>query len=397
MHPTTPITRPSFEDTAVAFAQKSDAELRRMYWLFATMNNPRLVRWGTRVLTGALKLRLPVAPLVRPTVFQHFCGGETIADCEPTIRTLAKAGIGTILDYSVEGEKTEAGFEATAREILATIERAAGSPEVPFSVFKLTGLAPFDLLAKRQRGEALTPAEAKAWAGVEARVDRICAAAHAQNVCVFVDGEESWIQQTIDQLAYRMMARYNRERTIVYNTYQMYRWESLDLIRRAHAQAQAEGYYLGVKLVRGAYMEKERTRAQQLGYRDPIQPSKEASDRDFNDALVYCLANRDGVALCAGTHNEYSCHFLIELMHQYGLAPDDARVWFAQLYGMSDNISHNLAHAGYRVAKYVPYGPVHAVMPYLVRRAEENTSIAGQSSREFALIRREVQRRRQPR
>ncbi|MBC7920979.1 MAG: proline dehydrogenase family protein [Ferruginibacter sp.] len=389
--------RVSFEDTSIAFSAKSDGALEKMYWLFASMNNNGLVRLGTSLMQAALKLRLPVKAPIKYTVFAHFCGGETIRECEATIQELGRFGIGTILDYSVEGEKTEAGFNRTTQETLATIEKAGQSEHIPFAVFKVTGIASADLLEKVQGGVALTAAEKTAFEQAKERVDAICRRAADRKVRVFFDGEESWIQDVIDGLAYEMMERYNRTETFVFNTFQMYRRASLDNLKEAVGRAETNGYFLGVKLVRGAYMEKESRRAAQRGYADPIQPDKEAADRDFDRAAGWCLAARPRVALCLGTHNENSCLLLIEEMRRRGIAPDDPNVWFAQLYGMSDNISYNLAEAGYRVAKYVPYGPVEAVMPYLFRRAEENTSVAGQSSREFNLIKKERTRRKKAR
>ncbi len=385
----------SFADTSVAFASKSDARLRKMYYLFGAMNNGPLVDFGTGALKLALKLHLPVKGLIKYTIFEQFCGGETIAACEPVIRALHQYGVGTILDYSVEGEKNEAGFEATAREIIATIRKAANNPAIPFSVFKITGVADTDLLGKVQSGQPLTAAEKAAFEKAKARVDAICREAFTHKVQVFIDGEETWIQGAIDGLTYDMMRKYNREEAIVWNTYQLYRHDMLDNLRKAFAEAEREGYYLGAKLVRGAYMEKERNVAGQRGLPDPIQPDKNSTDDDFNQALRFCMDHLDRIRFCAGTHNEQSCYLLSQLMEEHHVPANDRRVWFAQLYGMSDNISYNLARAGYHVAKYVPYGPVRSVMPYLFRRAEENTSIAGQSSREFRLIEKEMQRRKQ--
>ena len=384
----------SFEDTAIAFSAKSDAELRKMYWLFASMSNGFLVKTGTAALRLAFQIRFPlVKSIVKGTVFSHFCGGETIAECEKTIRSLWRFRIGTILDYSVEGAETEDGFEATTREIIATIGKAAGNAAIPFSVFKITGVAPSEVLANIQRKATLTASEQVEYQKVCQRVERICHAAHECNVRIFVDAEEAQIQEMIDVLAYAMMEKYNRDRPIVYNTYQLYRWGTLHNLRNAHAEAEQKGYFLGAKLVRGAYMEKERREAADEGRRDPIQPDKTATDRDFDEALGFCVHHHPQIALCAGTHNEKSTHELMRLMRQNGLAPDNPHIFFAQLYGMSDNLSYNLAHTGYNVAKYVPYGPVEAVMPYLFRRASENTAIAGQTSREFSLIQKEMARR----
>ncbi|MFA0962758.1 proline dehydrogenase family protein [Roseivirga sp. BDSF3-8] len=357
------------------------------------MNNASVVKVGQKMLKLAFKVGLPVRGIVRSTLFDLFCGGETIADSEATIKQLAKYEIGTILDYSVEGEKSQKGFDKTKDEIIKTIVRSEGDARIPYCVFKVSGLADSALLTRYQKNKQLSEKDKAAMDRVWQRVDEICRTAHEKKVRLFIDGEESWFQHTIDEITYEMMRRYNRERCIVYNTFQMYRHDMLGLLKEAHTDAKSEGYYLGVKLVRGAYMEKERDRAEEEGYTDPIQPTKADTDQDFDAALAYCLEHNDTVRLCSGSHNDSSNYLLMKLMNDYGMRPDDDRVWFAQLYGMSDNISFNLAKGGYNVAKYVPYGPVKAVMPYLMRRADENTSIAGQSSREFMLIRKEIKRR----
>lgn len=382
-----------FSDTAKAFAHKTNGEMQRTYWLFKLMNNPGLVKTGGNLLNWALSWHMPVGWAVKATVFKQFCGGEDIEQCKATIKTLGKYHVGAILDYSVEGEKTDKVFDKTCEEIIETIHTASQVKNIPFSVFKVTGVGNFDLLAKIHAKEPLTTEEEKAWQRVKDRVNRICQTAADRQVRIFFDGEETWIQDTIDQLCYDNMARYNRLMPIVYNTYQMYRRAALDNLKRDITTAQANGYYFGAKIVRGAYMEKERARAEKFGYPDPIQPDKNASDRDYDAAVSYCLEHLDIVSICAGTHNENSCKLLALEMEKRGIAIDDERIYFSQLLGMSDNISFVLAQRGYNVAKYVPYGPVAAVMPYLLRRAQENTSIAGQSSREFLLIAKEMQRR----
>ncbi|OJJ14818.1 proline dehydrogenase [marine bacterium AO1-C] len=386
----------SFEDTSIAFAHKSNQELRKMYWLFSIMNRRWMVKTGTGFVKWAFKFRIPLVKwAVKNTVFAHFCGGQSIEDSQQTINTLDKFNIGTILDYSVEGEKNEASFDHTTQETILTIEKASQQPEkIPFCVFKMTGVASFDLMAKIQADESLTDAEQQAWARAQERVNKICQKAHAHSVRIFIDGEETWIQDTIDALTYDMMKKYNQDSPIVYNTYQMYRTASLGNLKAAFEEAEQGNYWLGAKLVRGAYMEKERARAQEKGYPDPIQPNKAASDQDFDAGLRFSMEQRHRIALCAGTHNEQSSLLLTQLIEQYQLPQNDPNIYFSQLFGMSDHISFNLAKAGYNVAKYVPYGPVASVMPYLIRRADENTSVAGQSSREFMLIRKEKKRRR---
>ncbi len=382
-----------FEDTSVAFASKSNAQLRKTYWLFSVMNQARVVNLGTFFIKLALKLQLPIKNLIRVTIFEQFCGGETIKDCDTTIASLSSSKIGTILDYSVEGEDNETSFEATTNEILRTIDKAHNAPEIPFSVFKVSGIASAELLEKIQRKGILTSDENTAFVRLKIRLEKLCQHASDLNVRIFIDAEESWIQGIIDEMAYEMMEKYNRDRPTVYNTYQLYRHETLEALKTAYLVARQKGYILGGKLVRGAYIEKERIRARENEYFNPIHTSKEATDQDFNSAIDFCVEHLDYIAICLGTHNEFSSQYCAVKMKKLGLINNDQRIWFAQLLGMSDNISYNLAKAGYNVAKYVPYGPIDAVLPYLIRRAEENTSIAGQSSREFLLVQSELKRR----
>jgi proline dehydrogenase len=382
-----------FEDTSVAFSSKSDFQLRKAYWLFGMMNRTWLVNLGTFFIKLGLRLHLPIKKLIRSTIFEQFCGGETITECEKTIHRLACSGVGTILDYSIEGEDDEAVFEATTLELLHTVERASISRDIPFTVFKISGVGSPDLLEKVQRKDELLVEEQVAYSLIEDRVNRLCQLAHQKKIRIFIDAEESWMQDIIDSIAYKMMARYNTERTIVFNTYQLYRHETLEAFRNAYLQAREQGYFLGGKLVRGAYMEKERIRARENNYRSPIHTSKENTDHDFDTAVDFALDHIEFIEVCLGTHNEYSCRHCVEKMEKRGLSRNDSRVWFSQLLGMSDNISYNLSSVGLNVAKYVPYGPIDSVMPYLFRRAEENKSIAGQSSREFLLVKREMKRR----
>lgn len=383
----------SFEDTAVAFGYKSDAAMRKANLIFSLVNHPWISALATGSVKIALWLRLPVEPLIRTMVFDHFCGGESIDKSETVVGLLGKYGVNTILDYSVEGAKSEEGFDHAMEEILHTIEKANQTQNIPFSVFKITGLASAELLEKVQRKAELDDAEQTALERIRYRMDCICKQAHAYKIPVLLDAEETWIQDVIDSLAYELMARYNTEQAIVWNTYQLYRTESLKNLKEAFHVAAMHNYFLGAKLVRGAYLEKERKRAELMGYPSPIHPDKEATDQAFNQALAFCLDNKQRVSVMCGSHNEYSNHFLTVLMEKHSMKNSDRRVWFAQLYGMSDNISFSLAKAGYCVAKYVPYGPVRSVLPYLLRRAAENTSVAGQSSRELMLIRKEIKRR----
>jgi proline dehydrogenase len=389
----------SFEDTAIAFSSKNNAELYQTYLLFASMNANWLVSFGTSMIQSAFNIGLPIKGVVKHTLFKQFCGGETIEECDATVKQLAKFNIGTILDYSVEGIKNEKWFDSTTEETIATIEKAAKNRQtIPFSVFKVTGLASTPLLAKitaELRGEKveISAEERQAYQRVHDRVEKISKAAFTHKIRLFFDGEETWIQDAIDALCYEMMEKFNKDSAIIYNTYQMYTHDRLGKLTNAVKQAKEKGYFLGAKVVRGAYMEKERKRASEMNYLDPIQPNKASTDKDFDAALVFCVENKSVVALCAGTHNEKSSYFLAELMAKNNIPNNHPNFYFAQLFGMSDNISYNLAKAGYNVAKYVPYGPVKMVMPYLFRRASENTSIAGQTSREFALVQKELHRR----
>lgn len=384
---------PDFNNTAIAFQAKTDADLRNSYMLFKAIGYNWLVKIGPAMVNTAFSLRLPIKGLIKKTVFKQFCGGENIAECEKSIDLLHKFNVGTILDYSVEGEEREDVFDATANEIIQTINKAKGNNKIPFSVFKTTGVARFALLEKVSAGEKLSPDEFAEYERVKSRVEKICSAAFKANVRIFIDAEESWIQPAIDDLADNMMAVYNKQRAIVYNTIQLYRHDRLAFLETSLNKATQGNYFYGVKLVRGAYMEKERKRAADLNYTDPIQPNKHASDRDYNLALEFCMQHVNRISICAGTHNDQSCLLLINLMEIYNVNKNDERVFFSQLFGMSDHLSFNLSNAGYNVAKYLPYGPVQSVLPYLFRRAQENTSAAGQAGRELTLITKELQRR----
>ena len=383
----------SFDDTLIAFSSKSDKDLKRSYALFAVMDKNLIVKLGTFFVNAVLKLKLPVKNLIKSNLFNHFCGGESIEDSEKTVMELAEYNIGTILDYAVEGENTESAFDHTAEEIIRTIYRAKDDPNIPFCVFKPTGMASIDLLEKVQLGKPLNPAEQTEFENIRKRWDKVCGESYKNGVKIFIDSEDSYIQDPIDELTYELMEKYNKEKAIVWNTYQLYRVGMLDNLEQALKRAKERKYFFGAKLVRGAYMEKERDRAVEKGYADPIQPDKPSTDQSYDDALRFCIENKDLVSVCSGSHNENSNYLLTDLMAATGMSNDDERVYFAQLYGMSDHISFNLAKAGFNVVKYVPYGPVESVVPYLMRRAEENTSIAGQSSREFLLIKKEIKRR----
>jgi proline dehydrogenase len=382
-----------FNNTQLAFSYKGDAELKRTYSLFKKIDSPLLTRLGPPLVAFALRIGLPLEGIIRRTIFDVFCGGISLADTAKRSKELYDFGVETILDYSVEGEKGEKGFNATRDEIIRTLEHAAQNDAVAFSAMKVTGIADFDLLAKLDAQETLSVEETAAARRAKERLVAICETAHRLGQPVFIDAEESWIQSAIDAWAEEMMARFNQGKAIVYTTVQLYRHDRLAYLREVHARAQAQGYLLAVKLVRGAYLEKENAYAAERKQPTAMQPDKAATDRDYDAALAYCVAHIDEIALCAGTHNGESCRHLAALMDTQGLEPSHPHVLFAQLLGMSDNLSFVLAHHGYRVAKYLPYGPVKAVLPYLFRRAAENTSIAGQSGRELQLLKREIQRR----
>jgi len=383
----------NFNDTAIAFSDKSTAELKKKYQLFKLINSPSLTSVGTKLTELAFRLHLPVRGLVKRTIFAQFCGGETIEECEPTILKLGKSNIGTILDYSVEGKSNEAVFESTKAEIYRTITRAKQDENVPFAVFKVTGLAPFETLEKVSEGKELLKNDRIGWESAKARVTELCEYAHSIEQPVFIDAEESWIQEAIDALATEMMEKYNREKPIIYNTIQLYRHDRLEFLKQSHERARRVGYILAVKLVRGAYMEKERERAAEMNYPSPIQPDKAATDRDFDAAIEYCLEKVEEIAFVAGTHNEESIRKLSEMLVTKGFEPNHPHVFFSQLYGMSDNLSYVLAKNKFNVSKYVPYGAVQDVVPYLTRRAQENTAVLGQVSRELDLINKELIRR----
>jgi len=383
----------SFENTEIAFRHSSNSDLKRAYWLFRVINVNFLVKIGPPITNFAVKIGLPIKGLIKATIFKHFCGGETIRECEKTIKSLEAGNVGTILDYSIEGEEDEQVFDHTAEEIIRTIRRAAKEPAIPITVFKVTGVGRFSLLEKLDAKAALTDAEQAEWQKVQNRVLAICRKAFDTGIPVMIDAEETWIQRTIDQLALNMMRRFNKDKAIVYNTYQLYRHDKLQSLKDDHQAAANEGFILGAKLVRGAYMEKERKRAAEMGYPSPIQPDKAATDKDYDAALHYCTDHIKQIAFVAGTHNEDSCRLLADLLDKKGISHKNPHVYFSQLLGMSDNLSFNLADAKYNVAKYVPYGPIKAVLPYLFRRAQENTAIAGQMSRELSLIVKEMKRR----
>lgn len=383
----------AFDNTRVAFHDKSNSELKKAYWLFRMIGNPLLVKVGAGLTRFALAARLPVSWALKPTVFNHFCGGETIDSCDPTIERLGRSNIKTILDYSAEGKEQDEDFDYTSDQILATMDKALNNPNIPYAVFKPTGVARLGLLEKVQAGVSLNEDEKKEWERVRGRFLKICKRSHAMGIPVMVDAEETWIQTIIDELVEEMIFRFNHEKPLVYNTLQMYRHDRLDYLKDLNRRAREKGVFTAVKLVRGAYMEKERERAAEKGYPSPIYPDKLGTDKGYNDAVAYCVENVKDVAVCIGTHNEMSCQLGTEKMISLDVPRNHPHISYSQLLGMSDHISYNLAAEGFNVTKYVPYGPVKTVVPYLIRRAEENTSVAGQTSRELLLLSTELKRR----
>lgn len=384
----------SFDNTEIAFQSKTNKDLKRAYWLFKIIASPTIVKLGKFFTNSALKIGLPIRKPVKATIFKQFCGGETIDECSETINQLGAFQVGTILDYSVEGKISDEDFDKTVNIIISTIERAKNDKNIPFAVFKVTGIGRFDLLEKASNKHyKLSEKEQKEVQVIINRIDKIAKAAFDAKVPLFIDAEETWIQDAIDTWTFEMMLKYNKEEPIVYNTLQMYRHDRLEFLKDCYELAKKNGVYYGVKLVRGAYMEKERERAALMNYPSPIQATKDATDFDYNAALKIIVKHADIFALCAGSHNEESSLILTQLLEENKISPTNKQFYFAQLLGMSDHISYNLAHAGFQVAKYVPFGPVKEVMPYLLRRADENTSVAGQTGRELSLIMRELERR----
>lgn len=382
-----------FDNTEVAFAVKSDSEIDRAFYLFEMIKREPLVKIGTAMTKFALKTHLPVEGLIRATVFDHFCGGVTEVDCMSTIDKMYTKKVHSVLDYSAEGKEDEEQFDLTMEKTLNNIKFGKEKESVPFAVFKPSGFGKFEIYRKLTENEPLDTHEEVEWKRVKERYHIVCKAAFDRDVPLLIDAEESWMQDAADDIIEEMMKKYNKDKIIVFGTLQLYRWDRLDYLKKLHHRAKEQGFKVGMKLVRGAYMEKERERAIEKGYVDPICATKKATDKMFNEVLTYMFKNIEDMALFVGTHNEESSYLLMDLLAKSGVDRDDNRVWFGQLYGMSDHISYNLSGNGYNVAKYLPYGPVRDVMPYLIRRAEENTSVAGQTSRELELLKKERARR----
>jgi proline dehydrogenase len=403
----------SFDNTELAFQYKSDKELRKAKFLYSTMSYPWLVKLGIRLTPWAIRMKLPVNRLIRNTIFAQFVGGESLEETTKVAEKLKRFNVKVILDYGVEGKEGEENFEKACDEFIRVINYAAADPNVPFMSVKITGFARFGLLEKidaamrRQEGtlmkrllktlDELPAAEKEEWHRIRHRMMRICQAGADNNVGVLVDAEETWIQEPVDALVLLMMDIFNKQKAVVYNTTQHYRTDRLPFLKHCLEAAQERNFIFGIKLVRGAYMEKERKRAAVMGYPSPIHPDKESTDRDFNAAVAFCLEHLNRIALIVASHNEYSNLYTTQLLQQKGLPFNHPHVHFSQLYGMSDNITFNLAHAGCSVSKYLPFGPIKDVIPYLMRRAQENTSVKGQTGRELSLIKKELKRRRQAR
>ena len=383
-----------FDNTKIAFKLKSDSELERAYFIFKMISSQPLVKIGTAATNFALKANLPVEGLIRSTVFDHFCGGTDEIDCLPVIDKLYKGGVSSVLDYSIEGKESERQFDETMLRIIKILEFSKSKPSLPIAVFKPTGFGRFSLYEKKSNKTPLTELEKLEWSRIEARFDKVCQCAFEENVKVLIDAEESWMQYAADELVEKMIMRYNKNNVIVFNTLQTYRWDRIDYLKSIHKRAQKLKFKIGFKIVRGAYMEKERKRAFEHGYKPPICINKSATDKSFNESMIYILKNIEDFGLFIGTHNEESTYLALKEMKSLGINKNDNSIWFGQLYGMSDHISFNLAQAGYNVAKYLPFGPVKDVMPYLIRRAEENTSVAGQTTRELKLLEQERKNRR---
>lgn len=383
----------SFEDTSNAFAHLSNSDLRFNYWIFRLMNNAGLTNLSTSLAEFAIKFGLPVSWAAKPTIFRVFCGGETIDESLKIVEKLGKNNVGAILDYSVEGQEQEKEFAKTEEELVRIVSIAKDNPHIPVTCMKVSGIASNRLLEKLSTQEELSDPQRVLSGVLHQRLERICQANFDANVPVYIDAEESWIQPAIDRLVETMMAKLNKGQAIVFQTVQMFRHDRLEYLKSLIEKARREGFKVGVKIVRGAYLDKENKRAQEMGYPTPIQPTKQATDDDYNEALKLCIENIDWVELCAGTHNELSSKYLAYLMNEKGLQNDHPNVYFSQLYGMSDYMSFNLAAAGYNVSKYLPYGPVKFTLPYLIRRAKENTAIAGQMGKEYSMILKEQERR----
>jgi proline dehydrogenase len=391
----------SFDNTQNAFAYKTDKELGKAKFLFTTMSYPFFVPIGTRLTPFIMKTGLPVNGIIRNTIFKQFVGGETLEETAPVCDLLGKYNVQVILDYGVEGKEGEDNFDKATEQFVKVIEYAASQKNIPFISIKITGLARFALLQKLNEAPRLrsgihdNESESDEWERVKDRLFHICEVASEKNIGVLIDAEETWIQDPIDRLAIEMMEEFNKTKAVVYNTVQLYRHDRLDFLKLSHRIARQKHFVLGIKLVRGAYMEKERERAKQLRYPNPIQKTKEDTDRDFNNATTFCMENINEIAVIVASHNDKSNLLAFDLMTQKNIPLNHPHIHFSQLYGMSDNITFNLANTGCSVSKYLPFGPIKDVIPYLMRRAQENSSVSGQTGRELSLIKQEIKRRKE--
>ncbi|PZR22548.1 MAG: proline dehydrogenase [Citrobacter freundii] len=400
----------SFDNTEFAFEYKKDKELKKARFLFSCMGKPWLVKFGTRFTPWAVRSGLPVKGLIRSTIFEQFVGGETLEQTAVVAKKLGDYHVKVILDYGVEGgDDGEQGFDHATQEFIRVINYAATQPNIPFMSIKVTGFARFTLLEKldasmqeakgtlmkryQQAIDRLPAAEKEEWQRVHQRMMQISQAAADKNIGVLVDAEETWIQDPVDALTMQVMDMFNKGKVVIYNTIQLYRHDRLQFLKDSQVAAEERNFILGAKIVRGAYMEKERKRAEERGYPSPIQPDKQSTDRDYDAGLRFCIEHLDRVAVIVASHNESSNLLAVKLLQEKNIPLDHPHIHFSQLYGMSDNITFNLAHAGCSVSKYLPFGPIKDVVPYLMRRAQENTSVKGQTGRELALINRELKRR----
>lgn len=382
-----------FNDTKHAFVLKSDEDLKRSLFLFSMMNIPYFVPISTSLTNLALKLKLPIEPIVKATIFKQFCGGISQDDCMPLVKKMNKENVYSVLDYSVEGKENEEEFEKAADTKIEIIKYASSAKEIPFAVAKPTGLGRFEIWEKVTANDQLTDEEQKEWENIKARFQRVCQAAYDYDMRLLIDAEETWMQDAADNFIEEMMRKFNKEKAVIYNTLQCYRWDRLSYVKAIHERAQKDGFKLGFKTVRGAYMEKENARAKKKGYPTPICEDKEATDVNFNAVMCYCIDNVNDISQFIGTHNEVSTYMALQLMGQQDIHLSDDRIWFGQLYGMSDHISFNLGRVNANAIKLVPFGPIKDVIPYLIRRAQENSSVQGQTGRELALLREEKDRR----
>ena len=381
-----------FNNTKIAFNYKSNFDLKRAYFLFKLLSLGYISKFGRKLLKTLVWMNFPIDSLIKKTVYAQFCGGTDILDCVEVINNLKKSNVYSILDYSIEGSVNENDFENSINKCLKILEECNSKNLSKFIVFKPSAVGRFELYEKITSNSVLSEIELKEWSKVEIRFNKICLEASKKDIMVLVDAEESWIQTAIDQLVTKMMNIYNREKAVVFNTIQAYRKDRFDYLTKLHNDLNGS-VKIGVKLVRGAYMEKERKRAKKYNYISPICEKKEQTDEVFNNSLRFIIENINDFGLFVGSHNEKSNILATELLRKYKIDSKDQRIWFSQLYGMSDNISFTLANSGYNVAKYLPFGPVHEVMPYLMRRLDENSSISSQTNRELQLIKKELKRR----